>query len=377
MGASLAATSPVYTPSQPLVGSVARRPIVVVKIDGAEAPGAVNVRTTNVSHNAADTYKISFSLKALSLANPKWNSNGWGGNNPPQAIEVLYGLLDAQGNRSALTSAVIGPIDSIDIESPDNTVEVGGRDFSKSLIDTQTYENFTNQTASQIATTIAQRHGLAAVVQATTTPVGATDADTNTTTRNTRRESEWDLLTKLARDEGFVVYVRGKTLYFQPDSEPTGTPYKLVYKPANVDGTQQSGNMIKLRRSRTLTLAGSITVTVISHNRDTGAAVTATATLTANSGQPQTYTIDVPGLTQAQAQVRAKQLLKTYSLFERVIDIDMPGDPTLSFEQPIQLSGTNTGWDMTYFADQIEREMAMEHGFSMHIRAKNHSATAS
>lgn len=376
-------SAPVYTPSQPIVGSVARRPFAVVKIDGTEVPNVVSVRTTNVSHNAADSYEVTLSLRDLSLyaiAHGKpWNAAGWGGPNPPQIIEVLYGLLDANGNRSALNSAVIGPADTVEIIDPENTIRVKGRDYSAALIDTQTYENFTNQTASQIATTIAQRHGLTPVVQATTTPVGATDDDTGTTTRNTRRESEWDLLTKLARDEGFVVYVRGTKLYFQPDTEPTGTPYKIVYAPAKTDGTQQSGNEIKLRRTRALTLAKDIIVKVVSHDRSTGKVVTGTAHATKGSGgvggKPQTYIIDVPGLTKEQALARAQQLMKSYSLFERVVEIDMPGDPLLSFEQPIQLFGTGTGWDGPYFADRIEREMSLDHGFTMHIRAKNHSTS--
>ena len=251
------------------------------------------------------------------------------------------------------------------------------------LIDSQTFENFTNQTASQIATTIAGRHGLSPVVQATTIPVGTKNANDSSYSRVTRRESELDLLTQLARNEGFVCYVRGRSLYFQPDTQPSGTPYALIWTPATVPGAAPSGNFKSLRLSRAITLARNITVEVLSHDPGTGKAVSATqkSTLTGQAAQgqagigPQTYKIEIPGLTQAQALARAQQILKQYSLFERVIDVQMPGDPFLVFEQPITLSGTGTDWDQGYFADRIERSLSLTGGFTMSIRAKNHSTS--
>ena len=363
----------------PVAGGAARRPIAVVRLNGAELNGVLSVKTTNVSHNAADTFQVELALSAQPKNVADWAA--WGGDNTNPEIEVLYGLVDANGNRSALNSAVLGPVDSVEVRQPENIVSLSGRDYSAALLDTQTYENFTNQTASQIATTVAQRHGLTPVVQATKTRVGAKDADTNATTRNTRRESEWDLLTKLARDEGFVVYVRGRTLYFLPDTDPSGTPYLLTWSPPQSAGGSPRSNMIKLNVKRALTLAKTITVTVISHDPATATAVSQSATspgAPANGDAqtvPQLYTIDVPGLTADQAMVRAHQLLNSYSLFERVIEVHLPGDPFLWFEQPVKLSGTGTSWDQTYFADRIEREMSMGGGFTMVIRAKNHSTT--
>lgn len=366
--------------SAPPLGGTARRPVAVVMLDGVELPLPISVKTVNVAHNAADTFEVEFPLGILP-ADANWAA--WGGTAPPSEIEILYGLLDqATGKRGPLTSAVRGPVDTVEVDQPEGIIRLRGRDYSSALIDTQTFQNFTNQTASQIATKIAQNHGLTPQVTATTTPVGSKDEGTGDTTRVTRRESEWDLLTTLARNEGFVVFVRGKTLYFQPDTDPTGPHYSLVWVPPATPGAPPQGNFTKLHLKRALTLARDIVVTVTSHSATHGKAVTQTAKKSAGgagggkgAGKPQAYVVDIPGLTDAQALARAQQLLKSYSLFERVIEVHMPGDDVLNFEQPLSLSGTGTGWDSVYFSDRIERSLSMHGGFSMVIRAKNHSTS--
>ena len=364
----------------PPAGGTARRPVAVVRLDGAELTAVLSVKTTNVAHNAADTFEVELPLQGQPES-AGWAA--WGGAAPPSEIEVLYGFLDAAGQRAALVSAVIGPVDSVEVSQPENVIRLSGRDYSSALIDTQTFENFTNQTASQIATRIAQNHGLTPQVQATTTPVGTKDAGTGETTRVTRRESEWDLLTNLARNEGFVCYVRGKTLFFQPDTKPSGAPYNLVWTPPGVPGRSPTANLAKLNVRRALTLARSISVTVTSHDATKATTVSQTAELSAGgaggtaNAQPQTYVVDVPGLTEAQAKARADQLLKSYSLFERVVEIHLPGDPFVSFDQPLSLTGTGTGWDnRLYYIDRVERSLSLGGGFTMVLRAKNHSSAA-
>ena len=103
------------------------------------------------------------------------------------------------------------------------TVEIDGRDLTARLLDARTQETFSNQTASQIAETLAARHGLTPNVTATQTLAGryyAADHDRLTLGQFSRATTEWDLLTFLAAREGFEAYVSGQTLTFAPCRQP-------------------------------------------------------------------------------------------------------------------------------------------------------------
>jgi hypothetical protein len=108
------------------------------------------------------------------------------------------------------------------------TIHITGRDLTAKLIDTKTSENFLNQTSSQIAQTLAARHGLAAQVTATTTRVGTYYSQNHSGLSQER--SEWDLLVELAAYEDFDVYVRGETLYFQPKPTDSGERYVIEWR---------------------------------------------------------------------------------------------------------------------------------------------------
>jgi hypothetical protein len=69
------------------------------------------------------------------------------------------------------------------------------------------------------------------------------------------------------------------------------------------------------------------------------------------------------------AQQKAAELTQ----HERVWEATMPGDLTLDPRTMIQLVGTETDFDQTYFVDVIDRHLSMEHGFVQHLRAKNTS----
>ena len=99
------------------------------------------------------------------------------------------------------------------------TVEVDGRDLTARLLDARTQETFSNQTASEIAETLAGRHGLTPNVTATSTLAGRyyeAEHDRITLGQFSRATTEWDLLTYLAAREGFEAYISGQTLTFAP-----------------------------------------------------------------------------------------------------------------------------------------------------------------
>ncbi len=359
-----------------------RQPIVEVRLDGQPLSGVQSVKTINSAHYAADSFIVELALQGQP-ATADWAA--WGGPNRLSEIEILYGLADpATGQTLSLQSAVIGPVDKVEVEQPVNRVVLSGRDYSALLIDTQSFESFENQLASDVATTIANRHGLTPMVTPTKMPIGQLSPRDNAYAAATVRQSEWDLLTRLARAEGYDVFVRGRSLFFQPPAGPTGAPFLLNWVPGPGPGGAARSNALHLRMSRQLRLARDLSVTVLSHNSVSGMPVaqTVTSTLggqaagTAASAGPQQYVFDVPGLTQAQAAARAQKLATDFGQQERVIEIEMPGDPFLTIESPIVLSGTGTGWDQAYVIDRIDRALAFARGFTMHLTVKSRSTAA-
>ncbi len=71
-------------------------------------------------------------------------------------------LCWTSSSRSAATrsSLLQGEADSVSIDPINNTAEIDGRDLTARLLDARTQETFANQTASEIANTLAARHGL-------------------------------------------------------------------------------------------------------------------------------------------------------------------------------------------------------------------------
>ena len=107
--------------------------------------------------------------------------------------------------------------------------------------------------------TIAARRGLEASVTATKTRVGSYYELYNL--RLTKDQAEWDLLMFLAEQEGYDLWVSGKTLNFHPPVAPTAEPYVLLWSDLG-EGNRVS-NLESLRCSRSQTLAKDVIVKVV------------------------------------------------------------------------------------------------------------------
>ncbi len=264
-------------------------------------------------------------------------------------------------------------------------LHLDGRDRTADFIEAKTFETFKNQTSSQVATTLAGRHGMQVQATATNTLVEryySIDHDKTTLNDFARVTTEWDLLTFLAQEEGFDVFVVANTLYFQPSTPPNQNPITF-----SLDVQSRSwliANGISFRFQRALTLARDIQVTVQTWSskaksgfkviaRATGAAK-ASAAQTAQHGAPttQNYVFTRPNLTHDQAQNLANQKLAELSRHERIVNVEMPGDVTTQPRQGLRITGTGTDCDTTYYIEEVERRIDVE-GFTQTITAKNSS----
>jgi len=338
--------------------AVVRYPRLRVLADGDLLPGAFEAEVLNNSHFAADRFRLGLALSADPTRGPAW----WADQD-----DVLIDIAVSLGGD--YVNLLHGGVDSVEIDVLGDAVRLSGRDLSAGLIEARVQGTFANQTSSEVATTLAGRHGLSADVQVTRTPVGRyweLEHDSLVLDGFARATTEWDLLVTLAQYEGFDIWVQGTTLHFgavNPSAPPT---------------VLQMSELSELHLERSLTLAQGIEVTVKSwHSR---AAQCYMQTASANQasgtgGTTQSYVYIAPNLTPDVALKLAQQRLAELTQHERVIVAEMPGELSLTPGQQILLQGTGTAFDRIYSIDSIERRLDVSRGFTQQMRARSASAT--
>jgi phage protein D len=320
------------------------------------------------NHYAADRFNA-----VVALGVDLWATAAYWASQTDILLDVQFSL----DGGTTYTSLIQGLVDSVAIDVLTQSLRLEGRDLTAKMIDNRTQETFANRTSSEIATILAQRHKLTPMVTDTRTPVGRyyqSEHDRVALNQFSRSMTEWDLLIFLAGQEGFDVFVNGTSLYFQPAAGSSAVPFTIT--PADVQD---------LRLERSLTLARDIVVTVKSWNSRQQNAFTQTirasgkrsaggsGTGAGAAGPPQHYVFVRPNLTMNDALKLAQQKAAELAQHERVWEATMPGNLTLDPRSAIQLVGTASDFDQTYFIDVIDRHISMEHGFVQRVRAKNTS----
>lgn len=359
--------------------AAARQPRGVVKLGGVAVSGWVSWEVSSNNYYEADTFRVEFAVSGLPAAfNAAWFS--------AQAslfVEILAGFPANPDriNPGDLQSLIYGRVDDIEFDPVSTLITVSGRDLTAAFIDAKLTAAWTNQTSSSIATALAASHGMTPVVTATTTNVGTYYKHDQVRMQSDR--SEWDLLSWLAREEGFVVYVQGNELHFERDAVLTGAPYVIRWQAPTATVGYAIANVQQLHFSRSLTVAKGITVTVRSPSttRKTpvvqsypAAAKTVRVGKAAPFGDTQNYFFTLaanktPNDAQAYAQARYKEIIA----HEMKLHARLPGDNLLSTRMLLRVDGTGTAFDQTYFPNVITRQMNMDEGYTMTVEAKNHN----
>lgn len=351
-----------------------------VKINGTPLSGWINFEIENNGYYSADSFRVSLAGGRL----PPNQGLQWFSQQQDIYVELFIGEPADPNSFTAgdLTSWIYGQVDSIVIDPFNNQVDLSGRDLTRALIDAKTFEKFSNKTSSDVAKLLAARHGLSAKV----TPTGQLSAkyyESEHVNLNDER-SEWDLLNYLAQIEGFIVYIRGQTLFFGP-SQAGSIPYPLVWTPPGANGSPQCA-VESIQFERSLTVSRGVQVVIRSWNAKQAKGFTVAypgkAPKTINVGQStvgngiQVYRRTIRNLTQAEALKRAKALYDQIVQHEMKIEFMAPGDNDLTLDSLINLSGTGTAFDQSYYPDSVRRTMDFQNGYSMHVHAKNHAPQA-
>jgi hypothetical protein len=274
------------------------------------------------------------------------------------------------------------------LASGDRSGDFGSRDLSARFIENKTQEAFINQTSSQVAETLAARRLPEGTPQITptTTLVGRyyeADHVAGSLDQFARTTTEWDILIYLAQREGFDVFVEGTTLHFQPTTPPNTAPYIIRWQPPSPIPRL---NVVSLRCERSDTIAKDLQVQVRSWNSQAGRGFTKTARA-AGTKRPsasgssafgkgtvtQNYAIVKPNLSEDQAQQLANQMAIDLTRHERVCEVEMHGDLTLTPRHLVRLEGTSSSWDQLYLISEIRRSLSFHDGFRQSLRLTNSS----
>src|SRR5581483_6817708 len=278
-----------------------------------------------------------------------------------------------------LQSLIYGRVDEIEYDPAQRLITLTGRDLTAVFIDNKIASQYTNQTSSDIALTLAALHNLNATVAPTQTKVGTYYEQDQVQLQANR--SEWDLLAYLARREGFVVYVQGTTLFFQPDPTNTNEPYEIGWIAPDVATQAPISDALEIKFSRALTVAKGVAVTARSANFDAGrpivqsypsSAKTIQAGKASPFGEVQNYFFTMaPGHSALEVEAFAKAQYDAIVAHEMKLSARLIADNVLTTQIPIRIRGTGTAFDQIYYARKIEREMSLDEGYVMSVEAQN------
>jgi hypothetical protein len=165
-----------------------------------------------------------------------------------------------------------------------------------------------------------------------------------------------------------------------PQIIESGGAYVLRWEPPT-ESTSARFNGKSIEFSRNLTLAKGVVVSIRSWNGKSGKAFTvsyptnkAKGTAPGNSSPvAQVFPFTIPGLTQEQALQKAQALHKEITAQEVKLHATLPADNILDVTSTIKVIGTGTAFDQIYYPESITRSMSVFEGYTMHVRAKNHS----
>ena len=280
-------------------------------------------------------------------------------------LEVTAVVSSAYG--PVYQSLITGMADTVHVDPIQGTVGVEGRDLSSSMINSYRQQDFVNQTASEIVSSIADHHNLQPIVTATSGDIGRYYSDGYTKLslgQFSRLQSDWDLVVQLARQNDFDVFVEGQLLYFQPSSLSASAPI-----PMSLQDVQSA------RVQRNLSINGATAARVQSWNSQNMAAYDSVSSGGGPIGNQGSSTVNLPFLfsganyTSQQVTDSANRYTAELGRLSTVLNLDMPWDLSLSPRATILLNDTHSLFDTTYLIDSIERHYSPTSGSKQLVRA--------
>lgn len=346
----------------------------IVSIDGI-AVDTWEIIVTNNSFYVADTYQVSLPIHGQP---PKFNFSEFVKKSGNFTLKIYLGIPPNQNNynTSDLQLVIIGESNQVKINPISGSIVISGRDLSSRLIDNKITEGFPDSTLSQLASMFAESNKLKQRITPTTEVLGNFYESGQTYLGN--NTTQWDLLTSAAQYQDFVIFVENDTLVCEPRPPANGSnnPFVFTYTPPNANSASPMFGGETLEFTQNGKISGNVSVTVkVPYDTETGDAFFATASSHSRSrstfARRDTYVI--AGLTEAQAQQRANQILKDLTMHGTEVEIECPVNNAIKKDRLIQITGFGNALDDFYYPESIVRTMTFDK-YVMRVSAKNKSS---
>lgn len=277
---------------------------------------------------------------------------------------------------------MVGESNEVTIDPLNATVSLHGRDLTSRLIDTKITKTFSNRTCSQVAELFADEHGFKKRITQSNVIVGSfVQTDQTLLNQNT---TQWDVLVNAAQSCGFVTFLDGETLVFEPmpANDVSSKPLVLNYQPPNDQSASPSFAGEELKFILNNIISGNVSVRVnVPYSYQNGGAFSVVAKSKNTNkryhkikggGEISTrkYVYNIPGLNYDQAVQRAKTILDNLTMHGSKVYVTIPGGNDLPTDGLIQIKGTGTDLDQIYYPDEINRRINIEE-YIVTISAKN------
>jgi hypothetical protein len=266
-------------------------------------------------------------------------------------------VISVDGQRLSLIS---GYIDEIQYDPIVCHIEAQGRDLAAlplAGLRTQVYEN---QSAAEVATSVAAQYGLTAVIDRAAGLYGRyfqANTSKSVFSQYSKFQTDWDILTAVARSVNAGLWVDGQSLIIAP-IHPTIPQY-----------TMTPSDCTAMTFGYQLDLATGIMITVQSWDSYSEAMVSASSTSGDSANARRVIKMTVPNIKGAEASSLCGYLLSEMTNHTTTVNIEMPGELNLAPRASFLLSGTSTTFDGMYIVRQMERQFSFQRGFTQSLQA--------
>jgi phage protein D len=342
-----------------LAGTV-RAPRAYMLFQGQQfVPTSLSVEMS--TYRQSDSFSVSLALDAT----PGFQEDFWA--SLTTTAVSIFATNDA--TEGGYVQLFVGNVDDVELDFVSRRVRVRGRDLGSVLLETNTSEQFQNQSVTQIVNTIAQRVGLTANVQVPSNDMQGDVYQTDYSV-DTEQDTLMNVLTRLAQRSGCVFWIDGTTLNFVPPDAVTGPTFVVQYQAPTPSSIAQ-GNFVSLVATRSYRLSRSIKIRTKSWQLKQKNGLISEYMMPGSVTGTLVHDYKAPNLTKQQADAFTQQRLNEISSREKTLTLSLPGDITLTPECPVQLIGTGTEFDQTYIVSRVEHYFEQGSGYRMSVNVRN------